>query len=140
MKTTPRFSIGEKVQASIDNCPLEGVGKVREILGAVDGVWRYKVEPEPEAALGSRVPIQAKETELAPVDTPSTRAKERQATIEHHAQEARQWANAADAAECEPDPADGGPERGQRYAAIAQAHGFAAVASVLAESAVAIEQ
>lgn len=135
MKTTPRFSIGERVQASIDNCPLDGVGKVREILGAVDGVWRYKVEAE-----GVEKPLQVKETELAPVDTPTTRAKARQETIEHHARQARQWADAADAAECEPDPEDGGPRRGQRYAQISQAHAFASISSVLAESSIGIEQ
>jgi len=99
--------------------------------------------------------VQVKETELAPVDTPATRAKMRQATIEHHAELARKWAEAADREEVDEGDAAmaaGGPdsdpvsarrnarERGQRYAAISQAHGLASIASVLAESAVAIEQ
>lgn len=100
MNSNPRFKIGERVQSSVADSPLKGEGKVRDIriqhrIGKGDR-WIYTVEPEEPGdfidGLG--------EADLAPVETPATRARARQGTIVHHAEEARRWADAADTAEC----------------------------------------
>jgi hypothetical protein len=151
MKTNPRFHIGERVEASREGTRLgEREARVREIVPSE--FWTYTVE----ATDGSGTVQLLTESELAPVESERARlARERQERIEHHAELGRKWAEAADREEVDGGDAAiaaGGPdsdpvsarrnaqERAQRFAAISQAHSLAAVASTLAESAVAIEQ
>jgi hypothetical protein len=140
MRSNPRFKIGELVQASKESSRLQGRGKVRDIAIELrltePNRWVYTVEPEEPGDFIDGLP----EADLAPVETPADRRRQREERIVHHAEEARQWAKAADDAASEPDPEDGGRERAGCYAAVSQAHGLASIASVLAESSIGIEQ